>query len=74
MLSATWTLSEEQDKQDKQRRELEKVEEEIQTLSQVLTAKEKHLAEIKQKLGTGSLEELEQNIAKGWQDDLQEDL
>nr|XP_020144286.1 tumor protein D52 [Microcebus murinus] len=44
------------------------VEEEIQTLSQVLAAKEKHLAEIKRKLGISSLQELKQNIAKGWQD------
>lgn len=44
------------------------VEEEIQTLSQVLAAKEKHLAEIKRKLGINSLQELKQNIAKGWQD------
>ncbi|KAB0407671.1 hypothetical protein E2I00_016777, partial [Balaenoptera physalus] len=44
------------------------VEEEIQTLSQVLAAKEKHLTEIKRKLGINSLQELKQNIAKGWQD------
>ncbi|XP_004680077.1 PREDICTED: tumor protein D52 [Condylura cristata] len=44
------------------------VEEEILTLSQVLAAKEKHLAEIKRKLGINSLQELKQNIAKGWQD------
>uniref|UniRef100_A0A8C5VAF5 Tumor protein D52 n=1 Tax=Microcebus murinus TaxID=30608 RepID=A0A8C5VAF5_MICMU len=44
------------------------LEEEIQTLSQVLAAKEKHLAEIKRKLGISSLQELKQNIAKGWQD------
>uniref|UniRef100_A0A8C0W473 Tumor protein D52 n=1 Tax=Castor canadensis TaxID=51338 RepID=A0A8C0W473_CASCN len=65
-LSATETLSEEE--QDELRRELAKVEEEIQTLSQVLAAKEKHLAEIKRKLGINSLQELKQNIAKGWQD------
>ncbi|KAF5926344.1 hypothetical protein HPG69_011475 [Diceros bicornis minor] len=46
----------------------DKVEEEIQTLSQVLAAKEKHLAEIKRKLGINSLQELKQNLAKGWQD------
>lgn len=44
------------------------MEEEIQTLSQVLAAKEKHLAEIKRKLGINSLQELKQNIARGWQD------
>uniref|UniRef100_A0ABI7W9J0 Tumor protein D52 n=1 Tax=Felis catus TaxID=9685 RepID=A0ABI7W9J0_FELCA len=65
-ISATETLSEEE--QQELRRELAKVEEEIQTLSQVLAAKEKHLAEIKRKLGINSLQELKQNIAKGWQD------
>ncbi|XP_017651843.1 tumor protein D52 isoform X2 [Nannospalax galili] len=65
-LSAAETLTEEE--QDELRRELTKVEEEIQTLSQVLAAKEKHLAEIKRKLGINSLQELKQNIAKGWQD------
>uniref|UniRef100_A0A2I3N0U4 Tumor protein D52 n=1 Tax=Papio anubis TaxID=9555 RepID=A0A2I3N0U4_PAPAN len=65
-ISATETLSEEE--REELRRELAKVEEEIQTLSQVLAAKEKHLAEIKRKLGINSLQELKQNIAKGWQD------
>eukprot|EP00069_Balaena_mysticetus_P008897 bmy_19963T0 len=65
-ISATETLSEEE--QEELRRELAKVEEEIQTLSQVLAAKEKHLTEIKRKLGINSLQELKQNIAKGWQD------
>ncbi|XP_025938297.1 tumor protein D52 [Apteryx rowi] len=60
------TLSEEE--QDELRKELAKVEEEIQTLSQVLAAKEKHLAEIKRKLGINSLQELKQNITKSWQD------
>ncbi|XP_006168985.1 tumor protein D52 isoform X3 [Tupaia chinensis] len=65
-MGATETLTEEE--QEELRRELAKVEEEIQTLSQVLAAKEKHLAEIKRKLGINSLQELKQNIAKGWQD------
>ncbi|XP_021569058.1 tumor protein D52 isoform X4 [Carlito syrichta] len=65
-ISATETLSEEE--REELRKELAKVEEEIQTLSQVLAAKEKHLAEIKRKLGINSLQELKQNIAKGWQD------
>lgn len=65
-INAPETLSEEE--QEELRRELAKVEEEIQTLSQVLAAKEKHLAEIKRKLGINSLQELKQNIAKGWQD------
>ncbi|EHB05077.1 Tumor protein D52 [Heterocephalus glaber] len=54
-----------QEEQDELRRELAKVEEEIQTLFQVLAVKEKHLAEIKQKLVIGSLQELKQNIGKG---------
>uniref|UniRef100_A0ABM5GBY3 Tumor protein D52 isoform X3 n=1 Tax=Pogona vitticeps TaxID=103695 RepID=A0ABM5GBY3_9SAUR len=65
-VNVTEGLSEEE--QDELRRELAKVEEEIQTLSQVLAAKEKHLAEIKRKLGISSLQELKQNLSKGWQD------
>ncbi|KAJ1192737.1 hypothetical protein NDU88_002043 [Pleurodeles waltl] len=60
------TLSEEE--QEELRKELEKVEDEINTLSQVLAAKEKHLAEIKRKLGVTALTELKQNISKGLQD------
>ncbi|XP_071387668.1 tumor protein D52 [Centroberyx affinis] len=48
--------------------ELAKVEDEIQTLSQVLVAKEKHLADIKRKLGITPLNELKQNITKSWQE------
>ncbi|XP_073406710.1 tumor protein D52 isoform X4 [Dendrobates tinctorius] len=59
-------LSEEE--QEQLRRELEKVEDEIQTLSQVLAAKERHLADIKRKLGVTPLAELKQNISKGLQD------
>ncbi|XP_061457969.1 tumor protein D52 isoform X2 [Rhineura floridana] len=65
-VTVTEVLSEEE--QDELRRELAKVEEEIQALSQVLAAKEKHLAEIKRKLGISSLQELRQNLSKGWQD------
>ncbi|CAI9534541.1 unnamed protein product [Staurois parvus] len=60
------TLSDEE--QENLRRELEKVEEEIQTLNQVLAAKEKRLADIKRKLGVTPLTELKQNISKGLQD------
>ncbi|XP_040210418.1 tumor protein D52 isoform X2 [Rana temporaria] len=60
------TLSDEE--QEILRRELEKVEEEIQTLNQVLAAKERRLAEIKRKLGVTPLTELKQNISKGLQD------
>uniref|UniRef100_A0A803JUZ8 Tumor protein D52 n=1 Tax=Xenopus tropicalis TaxID=8364 RepID=A0A803JUZ8_XENTR len=49
-------------------KQLEKVEEEIQTLSQVLAAKEKHHADIKRKLGVTALSELKQNISKGLHD------
>ncbi|KPP72399.1 tumor protein D52-like [Scleropages formosus] len=42
------------------------VEDEIQTLSQVLASKEKQVAEIKRKLGITPLNELKQNITKSW--------
>ncbi|XP_023996848.1 tumor protein D54 isoform X5 [Salvelinus sp. IW2-2015] len=48
--------------------ELTKVEEEISTLRQVLLAKEKHSADLKRKLGLSPLNELKQNLTKGWQD------
>lgn len=48
--------------------ELQKVEDEIQTLSQVLAAKEKQVVEIKRKLGITPLNELKQNLSKGWHD------
>lgn len=44
------------------------VEDEIQTLSHVLAAKEKQLADIKRKLGITPLNELKQNITKTWQE------
>ncbi|XP_047219286.1 tpd52 like 2b isoform X6 [Girardinichthys multiradiatus] len=48
--------------------ELTKVEEEINTLRQVLSAKERHSSELKRKLGLNPLNELKQNITKSWQD------
>ncbi|XP_038622383.1 tumor protein D52 isoform X2 [Tachyglossus aculeatus] len=60
------TLS--QQEQEELRKELAKVEEEIQTLSQVLAAKEKRLADIKRQLGVSSLQELRQNLSEAWQD------
>ncbi|XP_060914269.1 tpd52 like 2b isoform X4 [Labrus mixtus] len=48
--------------------ELTKVEEEINTLRQVLSAKERHSTELKRKLGLSPLNELKQNISKSWQD------
>ncbi|XP_067228256.1 tpd52 like 2b isoform X1 [Chanodichthys erythropterus] len=50
------------------RLELSKVEEEIHTLRQVLSAKERHAAELKRKLGLSPLTEFKQNITKSWQD------
>ncbi|KAK3511927.1 hypothetical protein QTP70_027588 [Hemibagrus guttatus] len=48
--------------------DLMKVEEEIQTLTQVLASKERHLAEIKRKLGITPFNELKQNLSKSWQE------
>ncbi|KAK6471840.1 tumor protein D54-like isoform X9 [Huso huso] len=48
--------------------ELTKVEDEIVTLRQVLAAKEKTAYELKRKLGLTPLNELKQNLTKGWQD------
>ncbi|XP_043080332.1 tpd52 like 2b isoform X4 [Puntigrus tetrazona] len=50
------------------RLELTKVEEEIHTLRQVLSAKERHASELKRKLGLSPLSEFKQNITKSWQD------
>ncbi|XP_077447158.1 tumor protein D52 isoform X4 [Stigmatopora argus] len=48
--------------------ELFRVEDEIQTLSQVLAAKERQLVDIKRKLGVTPLNELKQNLSKTWQE------
>uniref|UniRef100_UPI00398F0A21 tumor protein D53 isoform X1 n=1 Tax=Pristiophorus japonicus TaxID=55135 RepID=UPI00398F0A21 len=48
--------------------ELAKLEDEIATLRQVLIAKEKHLAEIKQKMGITPLNEIKHNFSKSWHD------
>ncbi|KAI3357853.1 hypothetical protein L3Q82_016245, partial [Scortum barcoo] len=53
---------------DELRIELSKVEEEINTLRQVLSAKERHATELKRKLGLSPLNELRQNLTKSWQD------
>ncbi|XP_036386712.1 tumor protein D54-like isoform X8 [Megalops cyprinoides] len=57
-----------EDEADELRLELTKVEEEIQTLRQVLSAKERHAGELKRRLGLTPLNELKQNLSKGWQD------
>ncbi|XP_023652472.1 tumor protein D54-like isoform X1 [Paramormyrops kingsleyae] len=59
-------LSEEE--QEELKLELSKVEDEIQTLRQVLCAKERHAGELKRRLGLTPLEELRQNLNRGWQD------
>ncbi|XP_042359344.1 tumor protein D53 isoform X3 [Plectropomus leopardus] len=48
--------------------ELIKLEEEISTLKQVLSSKERQHAELKQKLGMTSLNELRNNLSRGWHD------
>ncbi|KAM5135417.1 tumor protein D54 isoform 1-T1 [Mantella aurantiaca] len=48
--------------------DLDKVEEEILTLRQVLAAKERHAAELKRKLGQTTLNQLKQNLSKGLQE------
>ncbi|XP_073677504.1 tumor protein D52 isoform X3 [Garra rufa] len=55
-----------EEEQTELRSELEKVEDEIQTLSQVLAAKEKQVADLKRKLGITPLNEFKQNLSKGW--------
>ncbi|KAM9777041.1 tumor protein D52 isoform X2 [Syngnathus typhle] len=48
--------------------ELLRVEDEILTLSQVLAAKERQVADIKRKLGVTPLSELKQNFTRTWQE------
>ncbi|XP_057210007.1 tumor protein D52 isoform X3 [Triplophysa rosa] len=55
-----------EEEQAELRSELAKVEDEIQTLTQVLAAKEKQMAEIKRTLGINPLNELKQNLSKSW--------
>ncbi|XP_069506967.1 tumor protein D54 isoform X7 [Ambystoma mexicanum] len=50
------------------RNELYKVEEEISTLRQVLSAKEKHAWDLKRQLGQTPLNQLKQNFTKGLQE------
>lgn len=44
------------------------MEDEIQTLRQVLLAKEKYAADIRRQLGMSPLGNVKQNLSKGWQD------
>ncbi|XP_068609605.1 LOW QUALITY PROTEIN: tumor protein D53 [Brachionichthys hirsutus] len=50
------------------RRELTKLEEEISTLRQVLSSKEKQHADLRHKLGITPLSELRNNVSRGWHD------
>ncbi|XP_040009210.1 tumor protein D54-like isoform X3 [Xiphias gladius] len=53
---------------DSLRFELAKTEDEIQTLRQVLLAKEKYAADIRRQLGMSPLSNIKQNLSKGWQE------
>nr|XP_054361522.1 tumor protein D53 isoform X3 [Mirounga angustirostris] len=59
-------LSEEE--REELKAELVQLEDEITTLRQVLSAKERHLVEIKQKLGMNLMNELKQNFSRSWYD------
>ncbi|KAM6929168.1 tumor protein D54-like [Lycodopsis pacificus] len=48
--------------------ELAKIEEEIQTLRQVLVVREKYATDIRRQLGMNPLSNIKQNLSKGWQD------
>ncbi|XP_008276156.1 tumor protein D54-like [Stegastes partitus] len=54
--------------EDNLRFELSKVDDEIQTLRQVLFAKEKYAADIRRQLGMSPLSNIKQNLSKGWQE------
>ncbi|XP_034436820.1 tumor protein D53 isoform X5 [Hippoglossus hippoglossus] len=57
-----------EEEREEAQQELAKLEEEINTLRQVLSSKEKQHAELKQKLGISPLSELRTNFSRGWQD------
>ncbi|XP_038624694.1 tumor protein D53 isoform X2 [Tachyglossus aculeatus] len=57
-----------EDEREELKTELVTLEKEVTTLRQVLSAKEKHRLEIKQKLGMSLMDELRQNLSKGWHD------
>ncbi|XP_032507784.1 tumor protein D53 isoform X3 [Phocoena sinus] len=59
-------LSEEE--KEELKAELVQLEDEITTLRQVLSAKERRLVEIKQKLGLNLMNELKQNFSRSWHD------
>uniref|UniRef100_A0A8D3ARZ6 Tpd52 like 2a n=1 Tax=Scophthalmus maximus TaxID=52904 RepID=A0A8D3ARZ6_SCOMX len=47
---------------------LSQTEEEIQTLRQVLLAKEKYASDVRRQLGLSPLSTMKQNLSRGWQD------
>ncbi|XP_032718340.1 tumor protein D53 isoform X5 [Lontra canadensis] len=57
-----------QEEREELKAELVQLEDEITTLRQVLSAKERHLVEIKQKLGMNLMNELKQNFSRSWHD------
>ncbi|XP_075940306.1 tumor protein D53 isoform X7 [Anarhichas minor] len=68
MASEVYLNSLTEEEREEIQQELTKLEEEISTLKQVLTSKEKQHAELKQKLGMSSLNELRNNLSRGWHD------
>ncbi|KAM9435148.1 tumor protein D53 isoform 1-T1 [Clarias gariepinus] len=60
------TITEEE--REEMHNELTKLEEEIVSLKQVLESKEKRQAELKHLLGMTTLNELKQNLSRGWND------
>uniref|UniRef100_A0A3Q3WRT9 Uncharacterized protein n=1 Tax=Mola mola TaxID=94237 RepID=A0A3Q3WRT9_MOLML len=54
------------DEVDHLRTELAKMEEEIQTLRQVLLVKEKYAADVRRQLGMSPFSSIKQNLSKGW--------
>uniref|UniRef100_A0A8B9KT14 Tpd52 like 1 n=1 Tax=Astyanax mexicanus TaxID=7994 RepID=A0A8B9KT14_ASTMX len=60
------TITEEE--KEEMHNELTKLEEEIATLRQVLSSKEKRHSELKQRLGITPLSELRHNLSRGWND------
>ncbi|XP_051914182.1 tumor protein D54-like isoform X1 [Hippocampus zosterae] len=56
------------EERDNLRFDLAKMEEEIQTLRQVLLTKEKSAADIRRRLGMGPLSSIKENLSKGWQE------
>ncbi|AWP19866.1 Tumor protein D52-like 1 [Scophthalmus maximus] len=56
------------EEREEAQQELDKLEEEINTLRQVLSSKEKQHADLKQKLGITPLSELRTNFSRGWHD------